>query len=448
MRKLFLLIPALFLLTPMTAQEQAVIEQEAAQGKSEAGVETLQLSLIDARQYALEHNRSIRNASLAIKQKEAARWQTIATMLPQVSGSLDYLNMCGYEMPIMGGVPMNPNGTLGIKASLALTGNQIVGTLINNIAIQIADVSEKKTEQSVNNNVVTTYFTILTLQKTIELYQKNLKNMEDLYARAQKAVDVGAAEQISADQIEVQVNTYKNAISTYKQNREIMLSMLRLYMGLGMETNIVLTDRVENLITLERCLAILDREFNIDNNYDYQLVSKQTELADKQITLAAMDYVPSIAAFYQYKAITYFGADEGFNTTAPNTVGVSMSIPIWSSGKRASAITEKKLAYQSAQNTKLDTEDQLYISNYQLRYNMQNEYDKYKVQEQNVEVCQKVLENSSKKFEYGYASSTDVTTANQTLITAQTQYVNALLSTVEAYLNLRDLLNINDLEEK
>jgi len=446
MRKICLLLFSSILLLPVFAQQQT-IEQEGVGVLKSSDVAALEVSLIEARRYAIEHNRSIQNASLAIKQQEAARWQTIASMLPQVNAELDYVDMCGYQMPIMGReIPMNAYGTAGIKASIAFTGNQVVATLINNIAIQMADVSQKKTEQVVNNNVVTTYVTILTLQRTIELYEKNLLNMQDLYRRAQKAVDVGAAEQISADQIEVQVNTYKSAITTYKQNKEIMISMLRLYMGLGMETDLKLTEKLEDLMSPEQCLNILNIDFKIEDNYDYQLATKQTELANKQITLAAMNYVPTVAAFYQYTAKTYFGQDSGMDTTAPNMIGVSMSIPIWSSGQRASAITEKKLAYQSAQNTLLDTEDQLNISNYQLRFNMQNEYEKYKVQEQNVEVSQKVLDNTSKKFEFGYASSTDVTTANQTLITAQTQYVSALLATVEAFLNLKDLLNINDLD--
>ena len=47
--------------------------------------DTLALSLEDAKKFALEHNRTLQNASLAVKQKYAARWQSIATMLPQAS---------------------------------------------------------------------------------------------------------------------------------------------------------------------------------------------------------------------------------------------------------------------------------------------------------------------------------------------------------------------------
>ena len=405
--------------------------------------DTLALSLEDAKKFALEHNRTLQNASLAVKQKYAARWQSIATMLPQASASLDYMNMCGYEMELMGlGVPMNPYGTFGVKASMAVSGTMVVGAVISNIAVKMADITAKKSEQTIINNVVTTYYSILTMESTLKLLEKNYENLKTLHKRAQKAVDVGAAEQTSADQIEVQVNSFETQISDTKVNKEVLTSMMRLYLGLGMDENIELTDGFDNLIKPDETQLILDREFNIENNYDYQLVVKQTELAKKQEVLAAMSFVPTLSAYYQYSAKTYFGKEAGFNNTPPNVVGVSLSIPLWTSGKNTYSIKEKRWAREAAENTQKETEDKLNISNYQLRYNLKNAYDKFKVQEKNIEVCQKVLDNTSKKFEYGYGSSTDVTTASQSLINAQTSYVSALLSTVEAYLNLKDLLNV------
>lgn len=405
--------------------------------------DTLALSLEDAKKFALEHNRTLQNASLAVKQKYAARWQSIATMLPQASASLDYMNMCGYEMELMGlGVPMNPYGTFGVKASMAVSGTMVVGAVISNIAVKMADITAKKSEQTIINNVVTTYYSILTMESTLKLLEKNYENLKTLHKRAQKAVDVGAAEQTSADQIEVQVNSFETQINDTKVNKEVLTSMMRLYLGLGMDENIELTDGFDNLIKPDETQLILDREFNIENNFDYQLVVKQTELAKKQEVLAAMSFVPTLSAYYQYSAKTYFGKEAGFNNTPPNVVGVSLSIPLWTSGKNTYSIKEKHWAREAAENTQKETEDKLNISNYQLRYNLKSAYDKFKVQEKNIQVCQHVLDNTSKKFEYGYASSTDVTTASQSLITAQTNYVSALLSTVEAYLSLKDLLNI------
>lgn len=443
MKKYLIVVFALLAPALMWAQEEVVTQEATTEQERADDPESLSVTLEQAVSYAIEHNRSLQNASLATKQKEASRWQTIASMLPQVSGSLDYMNMCGYEMNLKGmKMSMNPYGSIGITASMALTGNQIVAALINNLSIEMADVTRKKTEQTIVKNVIKTYYTILTLEETLELLEKNYVNLQDLQRRAEKAVEVGTAEKTSAEQVVVQVNTFANTIAETKLNKEVSLSMLRLYMGLNMDTNLTLLDRLDNLMSPEQTLAILDTEFDITRNYDYQLTVQQTELAQKQKTLAAMDYVPSLSAYYKYTAKTYFGQDEGFNSTPPNTVGVTLSVPIWSSGKRAAAITEKRLAYQSAQNSQLDKEDQLQISNYQYRFNLKNAYDKYKVQEENLKVTQDVLDNTTHKFEFGYASGTDVTTASQSYINAQTQYVSAVLSAVEAYLELHDLLNV------
>lgn len=63
---------------------------------------TLSLSLKQAQDYAVEHNYTLQNSSLEVKKAEYTRWQTIASMLPQVRAGFDYQNMCGYEM-VMGG---------------------------------------------------------------------------------------------------------------------------------------------------------------------------------------------------------------------------------------------------------------------------------------------------------------------------------------------------------
>ena len=43
------------------------------------------LTLDEAQKVAKEHNRTLKNASLDVQKAEATRWQTIASMLPQVN---------------------------------------------------------------------------------------------------------------------------------------------------------------------------------------------------------------------------------------------------------------------------------------------------------------------------------------------------------------------------
>lgn len=404
--------------------------------------DALVLSLQEAKQYAIEHNRTIQNAGLSVKQAEAARWQSIASMLPQVSGSLDYTNMCGYEMNLGGmPIPMNPTGSLSLQASMTVGGQQIVGSLISDLAIEMQDVAKAKTIQAIEANVTNVYVNILATTETVDLLRKNLGNLQSLSEMTQSAVEVGAAEQIDADQLSVQVASMESAINTTERTVEVLQSSLRLLLGIPAETSVTLTDRLDAILNADEAMKLLSTELNLDSNYDYTLAKQQAELAQKQVTLKAMEYVPTLTGFYQYSGKTYFGEKEGVNMTPPNTVGVTLNVPLWSSGVRAAGVTEKKLAYQAAQNTLADTEDQLRVSDRQYRYDLVSAYDNYQIQKRNIEVTQRVFDNMAKKFEYGYASSLDVTNTSTNLITAQQNYIQALTSMVQAHVNLKNLLN-------
>lgn len=409
--------------------------------------ETMLLSLEEAKQYAVEHNRTVQNAGLSVKQAEAARWQTIASMLPQVSGSLDYTNMCGYASKMNMGplgvidVPMNPTGSLSLQASMTIGGQQIVGSLISNLAIEMQDVAKAKTVQAIEANVTNVYVNILATTETVDLLRKNLVNLQNLSKMTQNAVEVGAAEQIDADQLSVQVASMESAINTTERTVEVLYSSLRLLLGVSADEVIDLTDDLDNILNADEAMKLLSTELVLEDNYDYALSKKQAELAQKQVTLKAMEYVPTVTGFYQYSGKTYFGQAEGMNMTPPNTVGVTLSVPIWSSGVRAAGVTEKKLAYQAAQNTLADTEDQLKVQDRQYRYDLVSAYDNYQIQKRNIDVTQRVFDNMAKKFEYGYASSLDVTNTSTNLISAQQNYIQALTSMVQAHVNLKNLLN-------
>ena len=150
--------------------------------------QTLQLSLQEAQQYAVEHNAAMQNATLDMKKAELAKWKSISSMLPQVKAAFDYQNMCGYTMNFGGGgmgsyssmasmlpdsmtvggttvpvsyhfpaptseenestgIAMNPSGTFSITASIAFTGAQVVGLMLQNISNRMTDINRQQTEQ-------------------------------------------------------------------------------------------------------------------------------------------------------------------------------------------------------------------------------------------------------------------------------------------------------------
>ena len=408
----------------------------------------LRLSLAEARDYAIEHNRTLQNADLSVRQAYASRWQTIASMLPQADMSLG-LNYTDGKMKfaLQDGMPPmereieNLAGSLGISASIAVNGQLIMGALINNTAIEMQDINKRNTELDVVSNVETYYITALAMEKTVELLDKSLIDLENLYNITENSVKVGAVEQTTADQIKVQVASMRSAINSTNRSLEMIYNALALQLAAGADVKLVLTDELDNVLNVEEALNLLSMDFDLANNYSYQLAEQNVKMAKQNVIMAGMAYVPTLSAFYQYTAPNKYFSGETAMEQSMGVVGLQLSIPLWSSGKRAAAITEKKLARQAAENSLADARDGLMVQHKQLRYNLSSAYEDFDTQKLNIDVSQRVFESTSNKFEYGHASSLELTNASMTLLTAQSDYVQAILNLVNAQIELKKLLN-------
>lgn len=403
----------------------------------------LSLSLEEAREMALKQNRTLQNASYEVQKAHAQRWQSIAAMLPQVDLNLTYTSMCGYEMKISGmSIPMNPNGTMGLQTSVAINGQMVVATLLNNIAIDMQNINRRNAELDLVVDVETMYLTILAMEKTTNLLDSCVMNLRQLYKLTTAAVEVGAAEQTDADQIEVQVAQMENTLSNQRRALEVAYNSLAFTVGAGSHCRLTLTDKLEDVLTVDEAVALLKHDFNVRENYSYQLAEKNVELAKKNEVLAGMAYVPTLSAYHQYSAKSYFGKDEGMNMTPPNTIGVTLAVPIWSSGKRAAGVHEKKIARLEAENELADAKDQLEISYNQLKYNLITAYENFETQSKSVEVMKRVMASTANKYQYGTASSFDLTNASTNLLNAHTNYIQAILTLLNSQKALKQLLEL------
>ena len=425
----------------MQAEDHVMVATKKAEVREVPA--TLNLSLAEAQDYAVETNRSLRNASLAVQEAYAQRWQTIASMLPSADLSWGYTSMMGYKMNF-GGMPieMPDNGTLGVTAAVGINGQAIVGALLNNVAIDMQKLNLQQSEDNLRANIKTSYASVLVLENVVTLLKNSLANIEQMAEMTQRSVEVGAAEQTTADLIKVRVNTLKNNINANLRSTQLAMNALKVLLDVPAETELVLTSTLEDFLSAEAVLALLGNDFILEKNLNYQLLEKNVELAKKNVHMSGWAYGPTVALAYQYSKKDYFGEKEGFNMTPPNAVSLNISMPLWSSGKRAAGVVEKKIALEEARNTFAETANNLGIQNEQLRYNLQNGYETYMNEKDNMAVTQRVFESTTNKFNQGAASNLDLVNASNDLITAQSSYVQAVLTLVNAQVELEKFLNL------
>ena len=445
MKKILFLIPALVLSVTIMAEDHVMAATKSAESQKSNVGSPLSLSLKEAQDFAVKQNRSLKNASLAVQEAYAARWQTIASMLPQVDGSYSYSNYLGYSatLGMMGSeVKINmPNvGALGVTASVGINGQGIVGALLNNIAIDMKKISLEKSETELRGSVMGSYVSVLALQSISALLDSSLVNIQELETITQNAVNAGAAEQTSADQIRVRVNTLKNSINAQKRTIELATNSLKVLLDVPVETELVLTEDLDAVLSPERVLTLLAENFAIENNLNYKLLQKQLELAKTNVQMAGWAYGPTLSLAYNYTNQQYYG-EGGMRMTPPNVIQVSVRMPLWSSGKRAAGVVEKKIAYEEAKNTLSETSDNLSIQYRQLCFNLTNAYETYLNEKENIEVSQRVFASATNKYKYGASSNMELTNASNDLINAQSSYVQAILSLVNAQVELENFLN-------
>ena len=445
---------ALVISATMMAEDRVLAAAKDQEPRSESEIPAaLSLSLSEAQEYAVKQNRSLKNASLAVQEAYAQRWQTIAAMLPQADGSYSYSNYLGYtaSMSMPTGLPAPndtktidinmPNvGALGVTASIGINGQGVVGALLNNIAIDMKKIALEKSEDELRSSIMSSYVSVLALQSITNLLDSSLNNIQNLERITQNAVNAGAAEQTSADQIRVRVNTLKNNINTQKRNIELATNSLKVLLDVPVETELTLTDNIDQILSPERVLTLLATDFDIRNNLNYQQVAKSAELAKRNVHMASWAYGPTVSLAYNYSNQQYYG-EGGMRMTPPNTVQVRVAMPLWSSGKRAAGVIEKKIAYEEAKNTLSEMTDNLAIQYRQLCFNLTNAYETYINEKDNIEVSQRVFNSATEKFKWGAASNLELTNASNDLINAQSTYVNAMLTLINAQADLEEFLN-------
>jgi outer membrane protein TolC len=124
-----------------------------------------------------------------------------------------------------------------------------------------------------------------------------------------------------------------------------------------------------------------------------------------------------------------------------NILGVSLSIPIFSSGVRHAKLSQAKIDYKTSQNTKELVSQQLTLAEVQSKYNYNNYLEQYENQKTNVVIAKEVLDQIKLKYAQGLVSSLEMTSANSDYLKAESDKISTLLELLNAELALKKINN-------
>lgn len=417
---------------------------------------SLSLTLQQAVDYALEHNRSLTSAKLdyAVSKKDVMA--TVASGLPHVNGSAsldDNLKLmttlipaemfggeAGTFIPVTFGTKLN--STYGVTASTAIfNAPYLVGIQMAKTASQVMATQVKRTETDVKESVMATYYSILLLDESLKTLDVNLKNMNEVLESTKASYKVGMAEATDVDQMLSNLSFLNNTKLSNERNQELNYNSLRFQLGLAPGTQITVTESLESIISSIKVEELLNSDFNIENNLDYQLMEGGVRISELSLKSEKASVLPSLSASVYYMQTGQGSKLNSMDWFPYSVAGLQLSVPIFGSGERSAKIQKAKISLQKAQNNREMVTESLMMQEKQLRYNLIRSAEQYKNQKENVEIAGRVYVSINNKYDQGLASSLELTQANDNFLSAQNAYYSAIVNLLQSKLSFDKLMN-------
>lgn len=405
----------------------------------------LSIDLQEAKEHALQFNRSIRSSELSVRQSQEQLKQAIAAGLPQVNATADYNNSLGAEISIQfdenmpaSQIPIDPTSSFNLQVGqLIFSANYWVGLHTAKLYRNLSEKNLERTERDIVSQVVNSYYLVLVAGESLQILESNVENLEAVYEKTKPMVEFGMTEKVELDQLSVQLNSLKNAVKSAGRQYEMAQNMLRLQLGVSSEAELELTETLTQILNSNEFDAMQASAFVPDQNIDFQLMTVQEQMQEKQVDMQKANYLPTVSGYYSF---TQKILKPAFDMTPNHMVGLQMNIPIFSSGERRSKVRQAKIELETVQNEKALLQDQLDIQYKQLSFNLRSALDNFENQSRNVEVSREVYENLRRKFSQGLISSLELTSADNNYLKAESDYLQAALEVLQAHNELKTLL--------
>jgi outer membrane protein TolC len=243
----------------------------------------------------------------------------------------------------------------------------------------------------------------------------------------------GFAEKLDVNRASVQlanVETQRTKALNTIQNGYLGLKLL---MGMPIKDSVILTDSVtyENI----KDGVLENTAYNYADRKEYQLADLGKKLREFDIRRYKLTKAPTVSLSSNYSRISqsnkfnFFG---GANWFPSSSIGLKISIPIFDGFARSARIEQARLRLQQTQN---DIENLKLTIDKDVNQGL-NDYrtalETLDNQKRNIDLAQLVYNQAKLKYEQGLGSTLEISSAQNDLQAAQSNYILSLYDAINA----------------
>ena len=495
LKRFALLAASAFLALPALAQYQDAAPQ------SEAG--KVVLTLEDALKIALSENTSVKVAEMEIERQQYARKGSYAALLPQVSasGMFSYAlkkqkvyfgsdkqddeggssggGMAGMMASLMNpimyyiqelyagtGVPFVPyvdpdagkesggssepmemgrthSVTFGLNAqmpvvnfqlweSLRLTGDQV------ELAVEQARESRLGTVASVKQ----AFYGILFAKEAYNVYNSVYENAVENFRLTEMRYNAAKASELDLTRAKSNVAAAIPNLYNAENSVELALWQLKAVMGVDLDRNIDIAGTLEEYAGQMFSDIAEGERASLDGNSQLRQLAQQAEMLSRQIRMQQYAYLPTLALTFSY---SYLTQSDIFNLSQwkwfpSSTIGLSLSIPIFSGGQRYHAIKQTRVQADELELQRENAERQLRIGIRQSLGTMDTAMRTYDASKEALNTAEKAYDIAVKSYQLGKSTLTDLNNTELVLTQSRLAVSQAIYNFVIAKAGLEQTL--------
>lgn len=432
-------------------------------------VKTHEFSLQQTIDYAKKNNVAVKNALLDIKYQEQVNREVTSAAYPHINASLsttynpnvatqvipNFISPATYQVLVDEGVrdgngnPIQKPNDFGFiaaqfgtkySANAAITLSQIlfdgqvfVGLQARDATIRFAQKNAEITEEMIKTNIHKIYYQLVVAKKQVELLDANIALWEKNLHDTKILYENGFAEKLDIDRVNVvltNIQTERRKIVNGISNGYYGLKVL---IGMPVQDRLILTDNIDDEQVKEGMLETMSYKYEDRKEYQYAQIGK--ELNEYNTRRYRLSQIPTITLSGMYAQNAqrdkwnFFGKGEWFTIS---NVNLNISIPIFNGFYTKSKIQQTIIEQQKINNQiealKLSIDNEVETA----KNNFKSAITTMDFQKQNMELAEKVYNQTKKKYEVGTASQTDINTTQTSLKEAQTNYISALYDAIVA----------------
>ena len=394
------------------------------------------LTLPEALQRGLRYNLGSLDSAASVKQVRAQRLSALSQLLPDIyatlseTGAKTDLQTLGLSSGTFGGnVPLPETvGPYHYYSAQANLSEQFSYTGLHNLRSAeslsaAALLSGRDARELIILAVGGSYLRVLATQALVASQEEQVHYSEASYNQAKAQLEAGTKAEIDANRSLVELQSQQQRLSSQKvQLLKDQMALARL-VGLPLQRPLLLAETlpasISDLPEPEQAL-----QQGLEQRADLQAAGLQLKAAQQSLKAARAEYLPSLSVNGSY-GVEGINPNKGANVFQASA---TVNVPIWSSGRTKSQVQQAEAAV--GQRT-AELDDQQGVVENDIRtaiLDLQVCAQQVAVAASNRQLALKTLKQSQDRFAAGVTTSVEVVQSQESLASAELDYVNSLFS--------------------